>query len=79
MTTTRMSALEVAVAGYDTEPALGTLEQRLDIIIRRHGGDTRRKYASRNERRDYLRWLARNDAQATLPYPGLSLSPVVTR
>lgn len=38
----------------DTEPALGTLDQRLDILIRRHGGRTSAfPPMTREQRREY--------------------------
>lgn len=64
----RMSALEVAAGGYETEPAIGTLDERLGIIVRRHGGRTRRPTATRAERVEYVRWLAANDPTADNPY-----------
>lgn len=39
------------------EPALGTLDERLGIILRRHGGKTRMSPMPRWER-DYLKTLA---------------------
>lgn len=78
MTTTRTSALERSLAEYGTEPALGTLDQRLDIIIRRHGGNTKRPTATQAERREYLRWLAKNDPTADNAY-GLRLPSVVSK
>lgn len=68
MTTTRLSAPERKLPFYDDEPALGTVAERLDIIIRRHGGNTKRPKATQSERREYLAWLAANDPTATNPY-----------
>jgi len=65
-TTTRLTAAERAhfagpygtVAG--TEPAMGTLDQRLGIIIRRLGGRTGAVRASVAERHEHAVWLAKN-------------------
>jgi hypothetical protein len=51
-----------------TEPALGTLAERLDIIIRRQGGRTKAPTATNQERRDYAAWLRANDPTAVNPY-----------
>lgn len=42
------------------EPALGTVDERLDIITRRLGGKTGAVRMSDDERREYHRWLAVN-------------------
>jgi hypothetical protein len=39
------------------EPALGTLEQRLDIIFKRHGGNLRPLKPTPAERDAYALWL----------------------
>jgi hypothetical protein len=59
MTTTRCNAEQRKhfVESHGCEPALGTLEQRLGIIIRRHGGFTGAVRMSDRERRDYELWL----------------------
>lgn len=45
------------------EPALGTLEERLSIIIQRLGGTTGAVRMSANERLEYARWQAREGIQ----------------
>jgi hypothetical protein len=60
---TRSNALDPR----DFPPALGTLEQRLQILVTRLGGQTRVR-ASDRERREYQRWLAENDPTASNPY-----------
>jgi hypothetical protein len=70
VTTTRLTAVERKVfnAPTDTrhallartEPAMGTLDERLGIIIKRHGGSIGMVRASDSERLDHARWLARN-------------------
>jgi hypothetical protein len=71
MTTTRLTAAERLVfkspttryqirAEWRTEPGLGTLDERLGIIVRRLGGSTGTVRASDSERRDLAYWLAEN-------------------
>jgi len=53
------------------EPALGTIEERLDIIVRRHGGQTGPVRLTKGEKADYAEWLAwlqENDPTATSPF-----------
>ena len=42
------------------EPALGTLDERLNIIIKRHGGTVGPIRLTPGERADYAAWLAEN-------------------
>lgn len=39
------------------EPAMGTLEQRLDILVRRFGGTTGPVKMTKREREEYAAWL----------------------
>lgn len=69
MTLQRMTPLEWRACGMPTEPAMGTLDERLEIISRRLGGNAhRRPTASQAERIEYTRWLAANDPAACNPY-----------
>ena len=43
---------------YGHEPALGSLDERLGIIIRAHGGSTGPVRMTARERREYEAWLA---------------------
>lgn len=51
-----------------TEPALGTLNERLGIIIRRQGGRTRPVRATARERRDYADWCREQGIPNLLDY-----------
>ena len=42
------------------EPALGTLDERLNIIIQRCGGRVGPVRVTKGERADYAAWLAEN-------------------
>jgi hypothetical protein len=42
---------------YSPEPGLGTVRQRLDIIIQRQGGRVRSARMTEEEREDYRFWL----------------------
>lgn len=42
--------------GNPQEPALGTVDQRLGILVRRLGGHTRPPRMTERERRDYAEW-----------------------
>jgi len=44
------------------EPALGTVDERLDIIIRRHGGQTGPIRLTKAERAAYDAWLSEQPA-----------------
>lgn len=72
MATTRLPAHErnhyENRQGKVTEPALGTLTERLDVLTRRFGGNVGTPRASNVERREYVAWLAKNDPTATNPY-----------
>jgi len=50
------------------EPVMGTLDQRLGILVRRHGGRTQPLRTTDAERREYLEWLRRNDPEAANPF-----------
>lgn len=80
MTSTRLTSAErkaflgkragEIIGRYECEPALGTLDERLGILVRRHGGRTRVQRLSSHERADYLAWLRENDPTATNPWTG---------
>lgn len=46
----------LSVVGGRTEPALGTLHERLGIIVRRLGGHTGPPRATQRELHDYADW-----------------------
>lgn len=81
MSTTRVPAAQrkhygeyASQSGYDKpplmEPALGSLDQRLKILVARHHGFVQTPRATDAERGEYLAWLAQNDPTATNPYAG---------
>lgn len=72
MSTTRCKSMErngfEDRGGKVMEPALGTLDERLSIIAKRHGRSPGTPRATNAERLAYVAWLRQNDPSADSPY-----------
>lgn len=50
------------------EPVMGTLEQRLSILVQRFGGRVQPLRSTESERATYIEWLRVNDPEASNPF-----------